>query len=327
MEAFRQTIESSTEGPTAGHRLYQILFGKVASEILEEPQWIILPDGPLFEAPISALVSGRNREGKPVYLVENHSCRILPSAALLLKPSPEPWQGPMLALGDPVYNSADPRWLPQRVPAEGWRGWLGQTDPVEPALQLARLASSAREARAVAEAYRNNHQPVLLTGSRVNLAEFRSALRTQPSAVHLATHVVASPGNPRAGNIALSLRPGGETELLSATTLSKLDVNAQIVVMSGCSSGSGETLPGEGLVGLTRAWLRAGAHHVTATLWQTADTPGELLPAFYRYLGSRDETRDAPERALQLAQIDMLRSAGWRSRPKHWAAYFMVARD
>ncbi|MCP5117624.1 MAG: CHAT domain-containing protein, partial [bacterium] len=92
VEAFRQTIESSTEGPTAGHRLYQILFGKVASEILEKPQWIILPDGPLFEAPISALVSGRNREGKPVYLVENHSCRILPSAALLLKPSPEPWQ-------------------------------------------------------------------------------------------------------------------------------------------------------------------------------------------------------------------------------------------
>ena len=99
--------------------------------------------------------------------------------------------------------------------------------------------------------------------------------------------------------------------------------------MSGCSSGSGEILPGEGIRGLTRAWLRAGAHNVAATLWPTPDHSGELLQSFYRHLGSVTEEgfSEAPEKALRLAQIDMLRSRTWRSRPGYWAAYFVVSRN
>jgi CHAT domain-containing protein len=95
-------------------------------------------------------------------------------------------------------------------------------------------------------------------------------------------------------------------------------------VLSGCSSAQGEILPGTGLMGLTRAWLAAGAGTVIASRWPTADESGELFLSFYRrLLGSGAfRTPARPAAALQQAQREMLHSGSWRSAPRYWAAFF-----
>jgi CHAT domain-containing protein len=82
-------------------------------------------------------------------------------------------------------------------------------------------------------------------------------------------------------------------------------------------------------MGLTRAWLAAGASTVVATRWPTPDDSGELFLRFYRQLkpwaGRRPGSR--PAVALQRAQLEVLKSASWRSSPHYWAAYFAVGRE
>jgi CHAT domain-containing protein len=96
--------------------------------------------------------------------------------------------------------------------------------------------------------------------------------------------------------------------------------------MSGCGSGNGRTLTGEGRVGLARAWLLGGAQSVIATYWPTLDDPGAFIESFYRFwrepAGPASAVR--PGDALRKAQIDMIRSRSWRSEPRHWASHFLI---
>jgi CHAT domain-containing protein/Tfp pilus assembly protein PilF len=337
VKAFRAAVEKSLpEAAGLGEKLHAALFGDVGADILGKPDWVLILDGSLFELPFPALVVSRN-EDTLVYLPEKHSLRVLPAAAMLIMPPEDQWRGPLLAVSDPVYNPADPRWEPPAVTRlSAWRrllalapGFPARADTGRP-FHLARLAGSARETRACAEAFASTAAPpILLTGTRAGLLDIEASLAAKPSVVHFATHVVPSLEHPDIGHIALSLRPDAEPELLSPTTVAALGVNSGLIVMSGCSSGSGKALPGEGLWGLTRAWLRAGAHNVAATFWPTPDHSGELLQSFYRHLGGAGGQGfpAAPEKALQLAQLDMLRSGTWRSRPSYWAAYFLVCRN
>jgi CHAT domain-containing protein len=88
-------------------------------------------------------------------------------------------------------------------------------------------------------------------------------------------------------------------------------------------------------MGLTRAWLAAGADAVAASLWPTADDTGELFLSFYRHLredaGARGRLQaDGYPRAavaLERAQIDMLQAGSWRSSPKYWAGFFLLGKE
>jgi CHAT domain-containing protein len=100
-------------------------------------------------------------------------------------------------------------------------------------------------------------------------------------------------------------------------------MEAGIVVLSGCSSSSADALPGAGLMGLTRAWMAAGARGVIASRWPTPDDTGALFTSFYKHL--LDGTDAAPAVALQRAQVEMLRSGGWRSKPNYWATYLFMS--
>ena len=89
-------------------------------------------------------------------------------------------------------------------------------------------------------------------------------------------------------------------------------------------------MPGTGMVNLGRAFLSAGASAVIASLWPTPDDTGELFAAFYRNLGRPADAagnRSSPAAALRDAQVEMLRSPGWRSRPSYWAAFNLTSRS
>jgi CHAT domain-containing protein len=75
-------------------------------------------------------------------------------------------------------------------------------------------------------------------------------------------------------------------------------------------------------MGLTRAWLIAGAQSVLASRWATPDEEGELFEAFYKDLSSHRHAD--PSQALRSAQLEMIHAGGWRAEPRYWGTYFVV---
>lgn len=311
-DAFAAAIRNGSDAaPALGNELYQALFGGLEPRVAARPHWLLALDDALFRVPFAALVAG-GAGGRPVFLVERHTLRITPSAHMVgSSPPARAGAAGFVGLGDPIYNTADPR----------WRG-----GPRQPALHLPRLAGSGREIRACAGALGAEAHTLLLEGPDASRQALASALASTPGVLHFATHVVSSRQRAGQGLIALSLLPSGEPDFLSAADIAAWRVRFRLVVLSGCSSGLAETPPGAGLMGLTRAWLAAGAEAVAASLWPTPDDSGELFLSFYRHLRAGSSPAD-PAVALARAQVDMLHSHGWRSLPKYWAAYFVVGKE
>jgi CHAT domain-containing protein len=137
--------------------------------------------------------------------------------------------------------------------------------------------------------------------------------------------VIGSTAGTATGLIALSLNPAGETELLAPQEIARWKIRPALVVLSGCRSAQGAVLPGTGMLGLTRAWLAAGARNVIGSRWTTPDESGALFTALYGRL--RAQARPDPAEALRQAQVEMIRAGGWRARPRYWAAYVAVGRQ
>ena len=149
---------------------------------------------------------------------------------------------------------------------------------------------------------------------------------TRPAGTHDLIFPAQDPGS---GMVALTLRPQGGVEFLSTSEIASMRSVLGLVVLNGCSSAQAPILPGAGLMGMTRAWLAAGARGVIATRWPTPDDNTEMFSFFYRYLHSLKRSAESYPfaRALERAQISQLRTRGRHSGPAYWGAYFCVARN
>jgi CHAT domain-containing protein/tetratricopeptide (TPR) repeat protein len=319
------------ESGSLGEQLYGVLFGSIPPEVASSKSWALALNSELFQAPLAALVTG-SREGKPVYLMEQRSLRLVPSALLLGSGDQPRWTGPFIGMGDPIYNAADQR----RREASG--ALAGMIELLPRSLtgaqrrsrgELARLPGSGREIEACMGAWGKPSGSLLLSGQQCSLKGLNEALAQRPSVLHFATHFVKSAAAKPQVLMALSLDRSGSPELLAPVDIAQLRQDLALVVLSGCGSAEAESLPAEGLMGLTRAWLGAGAHSVMATLWPTSDGNGRLLVSFYSHLAKLDEgdRGGAAAEALRLTQLDMLRSDAWASRPGYWAPYVAIGKD
>src|SRR5438477_11587913 len=108
-------------------------------------------------------------------------------------------------------------------------------------------------------------------------------------------------------------------------------VTGSLVVLSGCSSHQGETLPSAGLIGLSRAWLLAGAAAVIVSAWPTPDDSGHFFSSFYSHFQpTTSKSGSLAMRAavaLQQAQLEMQGSSGYRGSPSFWAAYSVISKE
>lgn len=80
-------------------------------------------------------------------------------------------------------------------------------------------------------------------------------------------------------------------------------------------------------MGLTRAWLLAGARAVMGSRWPVPDDSGDLFRSFYAHLAAFNNGRSGLSYALQQAELDMLRSGQWRSDPRYWGAFYVLAKE
>jgi len=290
---------------------------------------------------MAALVEGHGTVR--AYVAERHVIQVIPGALLWLDSARRARGGAapiFLGIGDAINSTAD---LRRRAPLPvrpGFRLSLFAADRASAggSLALPRLVASAPELAACAHAWRGEH--TLLEGADASRSRLTEELRRNPAVIHFATHFVASAENAlylvsegsqarsqagAIGLIALSLNQAGEAELLTAPEIAQWQVRAELVTLSGCHSAAGAALPGAGLMGLTRAWLAAGARSVVGSLWDTPDDSGELFAAFYRNLSGRRPAD--PALALDAAQREMIRAGGRLAQPRYWSAYFVVANE
>jgi tetratricopeptide (TPR) repeat protein len=291
---------------------YRTLFGCVAKRYRMTPRWLLALDGALAELPVAALIESLEPgpDAAPEYVLARHTVELIPGVAYWVESGAHP--APRLSalfvgLGDPIYTRAD-----ERLAA-----FHGKPDE----LALPRLLGSGVEIETCARAWQG--RSVLLRGSDATREKLVDALRERPAAVHLATHYLESAGQTRYGLIALGLSSSGNSQVLTPFEISRWRIQAGVVVLSGCHSAAGKALPGEGPLGLPRAWLAAGAESVVGSLWDTPDNDGALFGELYRNL--RDLGRLDAGRALRDAQLTMIRSGGPLGHPSYWGAYFVVA--
>lgn len=293
---FRSAVLAGA-GRESGRAAWNALFGALGSRIHGKRNWTLVLDAGLFDAPLAAARSPAGR-----YLLEEHAVRVLPSAQFVLRSRPA-LAGKLLAVADAIYNRADPR-------AAG----AGLAHVVS---ELPRLPGTAAEARSCAAAWRLGPRSVL-EGASASRRALETALASRPSALHIAAHVVVPENSPARARIALSVQRDGTPDALTVSDIAGLRGGARLVVLSGCNSGRGAARPGAGLLGLTRAWLAAGAAGVVATLWPATDSNAAFFGIFYSRLSDQ---LDAAE-ALREAQLTVLRSG--RARPRDWAAWILV---
>jgi len=109
-----------------------------------------------------------------------------------------------------------------------------------------------------------------------------------------------------------------EDGFLQAREISKLQLNADLVVLSACQSGKGRLENGEGVLGLPRSFFYAGARSTISSLWKINDrSTSEIMPEFYRCLAAGHNKA----RSLRLAKLKMLKSRF--SHPFYWAAFIL----
>ena len=314
VQTFRETLPAGgPETAGRGQHLYQELFGQLSLRETEKPAWLLSLDGTLFDIPFAALVTGQ-QGGNTVYLVDKHSLQTVPGALLLsatadLGNQGALYRGEFLGVGDPVYNQADPRWHG----GISWRPAAGQ---------LQRLVGSREEIEWSAESWvKGGGTTTLLEGPQARRGGFLRGLDRQPAVIHLATHVLFPSSSREQGLIAFGLGDSRVTaaagpEFISTSEIAGLRVPGALVVMTGCATGTGEAHDGAGLLGLTRAWLMAGASAVVSTAWPVEDNSGGMFARFYYHLRNHSAAE-----ALQLSQREVAHSRTGRLAPASWASY------
>jgi CHAT domain-containing protein len=277
-------------------------------------------------------------------LIVDHEILSLPSASTLAalrsemgrrKPAPK-----MIALfADPVFDRSDER----------LKAALGKTKPVEsdsavtqkeqdplrgsvvdlsdePGGQaggqwITRLPSTRQEAHAI-QALAPESERLVALDFDASLAAVTSADLQSYRYIHFATHGLLNNTHPELSGLVFSMvdRQGQvRNGFLRTMDVSNLKLAADLVALSGCRTGLGKEVSGEGMLGLTRAFLYAGAKRVVASLWQVNDAAtAELMKRFYQ--GMLGEKRLSPATALRAAQLEMWRSRRWYT-PYYWAGF------
>lgn len=185
---------------------------------------------------------------------------------------------------------------------------------------IPRLSFSRREATAIlASAPAGQSKAALDFGA--SRATATGGELSQYRYIHFATHGLLNSRHPELSGIILSLvDEGGRPQdgFLRLHEIYNLELPADLVVLSACQTGLGKEIKGEGLVGLTRGFMYAGAARVAASLWKVDDAAtAELMRRFYFEMLKNGLS---PTAALRRAQIEMTQQKRWRS-PYYWAAF------
>jgi CHAT domain-containing protein/Tfp pilus assembly protein PilF len=295
--------------------LYEILLGAAGAQLAKTPNLLISPDGPLFLLPFEVLLADPARGGSYRdlgYLIRDHAVSYVPSASVLAglreqrpaSPPGTPLPKGLIAFGDPISPAARVASAPVRATAFPW------TAP--------ELPGSGREVRAIADLYPAADVELYLRERATEENVKANPLIQTARRIHFATHGFIDEARPQLSGLMLTRdAASGQDGLLQVYEIFNLQLNAELVTLSACETALGAQVTGEGMVGLTRAFLYAGARSLLVSLWPVSDlsTP-ELMAAFYRDLGAGSKAE-----ALRRAKLDRILAG---EEPYRWAPFILA---
>lgn len=320
---------ADAEYPHAAMRLSRMILAPAIAH-LGAVRLIIVAPGTLQLVSFAALPHPAPPSGSGAPLIASHEIVILPSAstmAMLRGESSRHAQPARLVtiFADPVFSLSDERFAALHPVSSNNETEIvttgGETGgDTTQGRMLPRLFRTRWEAEQIAAlAPRGAAMQVLdFTANREAAASEINRSRI----IHFATHALVNDTHPELSGIALSMydRDGRARDgFLRAHDIFNLRLSAELVVLSACRTALGRDFNGEGLVGLARGFMYAGAPRFVGSLWATDDrATAELMVRFYRKMLGGERLRAAA--ALRAAQIEMWRDSRWRA-PYFWAGF------
>jgi CHAT domain-containing protein len=330
-DSWRTPAIGSADRMAASLRLARITLGPL-DNLAAEDRVLIIPDGALHLVPIVSLMRQLHADTPP------GSSTIVPSlhAVLTAPAKPVAISAQRLAIvADPVYSSNDPRIRSQKVNrspessveslvvAEGNSGLL--TGTAIDFASLRRLPATTVEARSIVTMMPHGGRVSLLMGLDATRDNVTELLSVSYQIVHFATHAFADSEDPALAALALTQWSAAgvpQNGALRQAEITQMRIDADLVVLSACDTALGRDINGEGPIGLSNAFLRAGARAVISTLWQVPDTStAVLMREFYRELLANSQPASV---ALHLAQNKVRSYTRWRD-PYYWAGFQLVS--
>jgi CHAT domain-containing protein len=281
----------------AGRKLSEILLRPVRPLLSSAKRVILVPDRALSALNFETLP---DPDDPSKYMIEQATLEVAPSLDLL---------------------SEDRRPAPGGAQPSDSLLLIGNPDlAIE---EYPRLPFAANEIATISKAFSPRKQTVL-DGARANPDAYSKAQPSQFSWIHFAAHAAANRTSPLDSALILSREspPNDATYQLSARAVMSVPLNARLVTLSACRSAGAKTYSGEGPVGLSWAFLRAGARAVVAGLWDVTDrSTAELMGDFYDQLSHNVPPVDA----LRHAKLTLLRGGKAYQKPFYWGPFQLYA--
>jgi CHAT domain-containing protein len=343
-----RVAQADKDSLTAAAALGRMLLAPVAP-LLGNKRLIVVADGSLQYVPFGALTLRTAQSSRP--LVANHEMISLPSASTLAALRGESTERQkasktVAVIADPVFEVKDERVKVVSIKAGGKTDNTDKEDskPAEAPLVASDpsrilLYKSAKDSGATDSEFRIPRLPntrreadtiLSLAGSTGKSAFDFAATRAaatgddlgQYRILHFATHGFLNSLNPELSGLVLSMvdeQGKSQNGYLLAPEIYNLKLPAtELVVLSACQTGLGKEVRGEGVVGLTRGFMYAGAPRVVVSLWSVNDrSTADLMKHFYEAMLAKGQR---PSAALRSAQLQLMQSKQWQS-PYYWAAF------
>jgi CHAT domain-containing protein/Tfp pilus assembly protein PilF len=334
-EAFRQNVaERNLAVKAPARRLYELLVQPAEEQLQGVRRLCIVPDGALWNVPFQAL-----HQGARGYLLEQYALFYAPSLSVLremgkratalgaahqlrfagthgtrrLTAGSRKAQDELLALGNPRLG---PETKTLAVIAR-------RDEPLGP------LPDAEKEVNSLGRLYGSRNSKVLI-GEQAREATVKAEAGSY-EVLHFATHAVLDDRKPLYSRIMLSRAEEDVEEdgLLEAWEVMKLDLNAELAILSACQTARGRVAAGEGVIGMSWALFVAGSPAAVVSQWKVDSArSSELMIEFHRNLRQRqrdDSLTHTRSESLRRAALKLLR--GPHSHPVYWAAFILIGDD
>ena len=300
VKLYRDAVASSKDVAetelAAGEKLFGMLVAPAQKFIAQNSRAVLLPDGSLNSLNFETLIVP---DPKPHFWIEDATLTTASSLSLLASAASRPpaKQKNLLLVGDALKAGDEFEPLPE-----------------------------AEDEMKIVEGYFPESRRTVLKREQATPGAYLASNPERYAYLHFVTHGTASRAQPLESAVILSKEPASDTYKLYARDIVTRHLNAELVTISACNGSGTRAYSGEGLVGLSWAFVRAGAHNVIAALWEVSDAPStpQLMDIFYKGL-SRGED---PATALREAKLSFLHSSSSTSvfkKPYYWAPFQLYA--
>jgi len=290
----------------AGHSLYEYLIAPAEPFLSRKSKVVILPDGILHYVPFEVLITKEPKEGQelpysklpylgikyPLSYGQSASTYVSMIADRISSARKQNQIKELVAFGDPVYMEKYKRLEYSGKEVEN----IASLFPADQATVYTREAATEDHIK-----------------NKPGLSEYKY--------IHFATHGILDEQNPGRSGLVLSQdQESQEDGILRADEIAALDLNADLVVLSACQTGVGKMIRGEGMIGLSRSFIYAGAPAVVVSLWSVSDQSTSLL--MQRFYENLVEEHLSKAEALQQARISLLKDEQY-AHPFFWAPFVL----